>query len=154
LEVDALNGAPGVLSARFAALDSSASGNSSDAANNAKLLRLLNKVPSDRRTGRFRCLIALTPVLTPSDRNASPVCHVDEAELQTHLFEGICEGTIAEAPSGSGGFGYDPLFVPQGFKQSFASLGEAVKNRISHRGRALIKVQQFLKGLSKQKNKF
>ena len=151
LEVDALNGAPGVHSARFAALDSSAPGNSPDAANNAKLLRLLEGVPPDGRTARFRCLIALTPAFEPSDRTASPVCSADEAEMQTQLFEGICEGAIAEAPSGSGGFGYDPLFIPNGFQQSFGSLGEAVKNRISHRGRALSKVRQFLADLSEQK---
>lgn len=151
LEVDALNGAPGVHSARFAALDSSAPGNSPDAANNAKLLQLLKGVPLDGRTARFRCLIALTPALGVSARTQSPVCYADEAEMQTHLFEGICEGAIAEALSGSGGFGYDPLFVPNGFQQSFGSLGEAVKNRISHRGRALIKVRQFLADLSERK---
>ncbi len=151
LEVDALKGAPGVHSARFAALDSGAPNNSTDAANNAKLLRLLNGVPLAARKARFRCLMALTPVLAGSPGTVSPVCYADEAEIQTQLFEGICEGTIGEAPSGSGGFGYDPLFIPNGFDQSFASLGEAAKNRISHRGRALVKVRQFLDGQADQR---
>jgi XTP/dITP diphosphohydrolase len=141
LEVDALNGAPGVHSARFAALDGGAASNSSDAENNAKLLRLLHDVPAERRTARFRCVIALTPVLVEEQGNASPVCAADEHELRTELFDGACEGSISFAPSGAGGFGYDPLFVPTGFEQSFAELGEDVKNRISHRARALEKLR-------------
>src|SRR3954447_13970344 len=74
LEVDALQGAPGVHSARFAAMDTGASGNSSDAENNAKLLRLLHDVPLEKRTARFRCAIALTPVCAETNANASPVC--------------------------------------------------------------------------------
>jgi XTP/dITP diphosphohydrolase len=70
-------------------------------------------------------------------------------EIQTQLFEGCCEGRIADGPSGSGGFGYDPLFVPTGFEESFAALGEEVKNSISHRGRALVKLREYLSGLSK-----
>jgi XTP/dITP diphosphohydrolase len=137
LEVDALNGAPGVHSARFAALDSGVPGNSSDAENSAKLLRLLKNIPEDKRTARFRCVIALTPVLDPARENSSPVCAANEHELQTQIFEGACEGRISFTPSGAKGFGYDPLFVPDGFEQSFAELGEDVKNRISHRANAL-----------------
>jgi XTP/dITP diphosphohydrolase len=144
LEVDALNGAPGVHSARFAALDqqtAGAAGNSPDADNNAKLLRLLQAVPPAKRTGRFRCVIALAPVPEHHRQSASPVCYADEFAAQT--FDGVCEGTIQSAPSGRGGFGYDPLFVPAGFTQSFAELGEEVKNRLSHRAKALEKVKAF-----------
>ena len=137
LEVDALGGAPGVHSARFAALDSSKSGNSSTADNNAKLLRLLADVPLDQRSARFRCVIALTPVTPTAPEAASPVCYVEESELQTELFEGTCEGRIGLAPRGRGGFGYDPLFIPSGYQQSFGELSEAVKNKLSHRARAL-----------------
>ena len=146
LEVDALSGAPGVHSARFAALDSGAGGNSRDADNNAKLLRMLQTIPRERRTARFRCVIALTPVIAVRVESASPVCYADEFELQTELFEGVCEGWLGLAPSGAGGFGYDPLFVPDGFDLSFAELGEDVKNRISHRARALQKLNARLTG--------
>ena len=146
LEVDALNGAPGVHSARFAALDRNE--NSPDADNNSKLLRLLKDVPSEKRIGRFRCVIALVPVLTASVKNASPVCYAGELEGQTHLFDGACEGRILFAPQGAGGFGYDPLFVPTGFAQSFAELGEDIKNQLSHRAKALEKLKQFLKTMS------
>lgn len=142
LEVDALNSAPGVHSARFAALDKSA--NSSDADNNAKLMRLLKDVPAEKRTARFRCVLALTPLLEPAGANASPVCAADEFELQTELFDGACEGRINFAPAGQGGFGYDPLFVPDGHKQTFGELGEDVKNRLSHRARALEKLRDRL----------
>jgi XTP/dITP diphosphohydrolase len=131
LEVDALNGAPGVHSARFAALDKSE--NSPDADNNAKLLRLLKEVPLEKRTGRFRCVIALAEI-NPQSAIQSP-----------HLFDGACEGRIQVAASGGGGFGYDPLFVPDGFTQSFAELGEEVKNGISHRAKALAKLKEFFR---------
>ncbi|HWH67930.1 MAG TPA: non-canonical purine NTP pyrophosphatase, partial [Candidatus Sulfotelmatobacter sp.] len=113
LEVDALGGAPGVHSARFAALDTGARGNSSTAENNAKLLRLLKDVPLEKRTGRFHCVLALTPVLPAESNNASPVCYADAFEMQTQLFDGTCEGRIGFIPRGAGGFGYDPLFIPQ-----------------------------------------
>ncbi len=146
LEVDALNGAPGVRSARFAALDSGAPGNSSDAENNAKLLRLLQNVPEVKRGARFRCVIALTPVHAGEGTNSSsPACLADERELRTELCDGTCEGRISFGPSGGGGFGYDPLFVPNGFTQSFAELGSDVKNRISHRARALEKLHARLR---------
>jgi len=139
LEVDALNGAPGVHSARFAALDKSE--NSHDADNNAKLLRLLKDVPTEQRGGRFRCVIALVPVPEQKAESTSPVCYADEFAAQT--FEGTCEGRIQFVASGDGGFGYDPLFVPEGFAQSFAELGEEVKNRLSHRAKALEKLKHF-----------
>ena len=172
LEVDALNGAPGVHSARFAALDTGQPGNSPTAENNAKLLKLLGNLPLDRRTARFRCVLALTPVVGQASRlperlsvlsqgdaaetlastgemraaPASPVCYADEAELQTELFEGACEGRIVFAPRGRGGFGYDPLFVPTGYEQTFGELSEEVKNRLSHRAEALAKLRLWLTG--------
>jgi XTP/dITP diphosphohydrolase len=145
LEVDALKGAPGVHSARFAALDSKIEGNSSDQDNNARLLRLLSGVPKEKRTARFRCVIAFTPVFQRQVETTSPVCYADEAELTTQLFEGNCEGHILDQPHGSNGFGYDPLFVPDGFLQSFAELGDEVKNSISHRSKALQKLKVHLK---------
>lgn len=149
LEVDILHGAPGVHSARFAALDSGRSGNSSDAENNAKLLHLLANVPAGERRARFRCVIALTPVLVDTAENASPVCYADETELSTELFDGACEGRVDMSPRGTHGFGYDPLFIPDGFEQSFAELGDEVKNRISHRAKALEKLQaRFLRNAS------
>jgi len=147
LEVDALNGAPGVYSARFAALDAGRAGNSSDADNNAKLLRLLKDLPAGKRTARFRCAIALTPVRTPASDSASPVCRADENELTTPIFEGMCEGRIGFGPSGGRGFGYDPLFIPNGFEESFAELGDDVKNRLSHRAKALAKLKARLNQL-------
>jgi len=139
LEVDTLNGAPGVHSARFAALDKSE--NSQDADNNAKLLHLLKDVPLEKRTGRFRCVIALVPVELGNVENSSPVCFADESTVYT--FEGACEGRIQTTAAGQGGFGYDLLFVPDGFKLSFAELGEDVKNSLSHRAKALEELKRF-----------
>ena len=112
LEVDALDGAPGVISARFAGLPSN------DQANNAKLLRMMNG-ENDRRA-RFRCVIALA---TPGG--------------DCRTVEGRCEGSLLQQPRGTAGFGYDPLFVPDGYSQTFAELDAATKNRISHRAQAL-----------------
>jgi len=151
LEVDALHGAPGVHSARFAALNGGAGGlalasgaNAADADNNAKLLRLLKDVPLEKRTARFRCVLALTPVSGEPTAGSSPVCYADELELQTELFEGVCEGRLGFAPRGQSGFGYDPLFIPLGYEQSFAELGEDVKNKLSHRARALARLRERL----------
>jgi len=150
LEVDALAGAPGVYSARFATLDPGKPGNSSAADNNAKLLRLLKDVPKERRTARFRCVVALTPILQLEGPVASPICYADEFELATQLFEGVCEGRIGCLPQGQGGFGYDPLFVPLGFEQTFGDLPGEVKNRLSHRGMALGKLKQRLTANAKK----
>jgi XTP/dITP diphosphohydrolase len=133
LEVDALGGAPGVHSARFAALDMVGETNSSDADNNAKLLRLLKDVPAAKRTARFRCVIALVAVDNPKSQIRNPKC-----------FEGVCEGRIGFEPQGRTGFGYDPLFIPNGFDNTLAELGEEVKNRLSHRAKALLKLKQWL----------
>jgi XTP/dITP diphosphohydrolase len=132
LEVDFLNGAPGVYSARFAALDTGTTGNSPDTENNAKLLRLLEHVPLEQRTARFRCVIALVSVDPHSEAPAS------------QSFDGVCEGVIGLEAHGDHGFGYDPLFVPAGFEQTFAQLGEETKNRISHRSRALERLKSTL----------
>jgi XTP/dITP diphosphohydrolase len=129
LEVDALNGAPGVRSARFASEEGD--GNSPDAANNAKLLRLLQSIPAEKRVARFRCVMALTP-FGPSGAG------------KTILVDGACEGRIAFSPSGKGGFGYDPLFNPDGHDQSFAELGADIKNRLSHRAKALEKLRDVI----------
>ncbi len=142
LEVDALHGAPGVHSARFAALDKNE--NAPDADNNAKLLRLLKDVPLEKRTARFRCVIALVPLLHDRVKNASPVCYAEEFEPQ--IFDGTCGGRIRFSTNGRGGFGYDPLFVPDGFEQTFAELGEDVKNKLSHRAQALEKLKDYLSG--------
>ena len=131
LEVEALGGAPGVHSARFAAPDSGAGENSPDSANNAKLLRLLERVPAARRTARFRCVLALRRLFLP-------------LAAETVLFEGVCAGRIGLRPAGGGGFGYDPLFVPDGCSQTFGELGESAKNSLSHRALALQKLARFL----------
>ena len=126
LEVDALNGAPGVRSARFA------SSRATDAENNAALLAALADLPdhshlahrpaSGRFTARFRCVLALIdPYADPAD----PI-----------LVEGRCEGTVTRTPRGSGGFGYDPLFVVDGTDRTMGELSEDEKNALSHRARA------------------
>lgn len=133
LEVDALDGAPGVKSARYAAEEGS-QGNATDAANNLKLLTALRSVPEAARSARFRCSIALVPM-------------TDEAENSGgRFFEGTCEGRIQMKPSGVRGFGYDPLFVPVGYDQSFAELGEDIKNLISHRSNALKQLKRWFVG--------
>jgi len=147
LEVDALGGAPGVHSARFAALDTADPRNSPDHANNAKLLRLLDGIPPDRRAARFRCVLALRELrLSEGVSACNPQSAIRNPQLpaETILLEGLCPGRIALQPSGGGGFGYDPLFIPDGFSQSFAELGDAVKNTLSHRARALEKLRQYL----------
>lgn len=125
LEVDALGGAPGVYSARYAG----GAGHDSEA-NMAKLLRELHGHTD--RTARFRTVIALI-LADGSDKGFSE-----------HLFEGKVEGRIATERQGSEGFGYDPLFIPDGYDESFAQLGTAVKNRISHRARAVARLTDFL----------
>jgi XTP/dITP diphosphohydrolase len=145
LEVDALGGAPGVHSARFAALDRGQGGNSQDSENNDKLLRLLAHVPAEQRQARFHCWLALTPVESPMmTGQVAP-----SAETETRLFEGVCAGRIGFAPRGTHGFGYDPLFLPWGYEQSFAELGEETKNQISHRAQALARLQEYLVGRNK-----
>lgn len=121
LEVDALNGAPGAHSARFAALYGEKGIGEGDAANNALLLKRLEGVPEEQRTARYRCVVAYleTPVGTPQ------------------LVDAICEGRILTAPQGTGGFGYDPLFWSLDLNMTFGEAPLAAKQRISHRGRAM-----------------
>ncbi|BAF58973.1 xanthosine triphosphate pyrophosphatase [Pelotomaculum thermopropionicum SI] len=115
LEVDCLDGAPGVFSSRFAGEGSD------DRANNEKLLELLTGVPPEQRRARFRCVIAI----------AAPDGFVYTAE-------GTCEGYIAEELRGEGGFGYDPLFYLPEFGKTLAELDLKTKNKVSHRGKALL----------------
>lgn len=126
LEVDFLGGQPGVLSARFAGCPGD------DAANNAKLLKLLEGVPWEKRTARFRCVIAIA---TPAG--------------EVYTAEGTCEGYIGFDPRGEGGFGYDPLFYVPAEGKTFAELDMATKNRISHRGHALVQARAILERLLK-----
>lgn len=123
LEVYAINMQPGVYSARFA-------GEPKDyRKNNQKLLKLLENYPEeDEREARFRCLV---------------VFKTFESE---HIVEGICKGRIIDELRGNGGFGYDPLFIPDGYKQTFAELPQRIKNSISHRGRAFNQIKQIIKG--------
>ncbi|MGE5183603.1 MAG: non-canonical purine NTP pyrophosphatase [Acidobacteriota bacterium] len=120
LEVDALGGAPGVYSARYAGV----SGHAADAANNAKLLAALASVPADRRTARFRAALALCDALGPLGDRAITA-------------EGACEGVILGEPRGTGGFGYDPLFFAPELGQTFAEAGVGPKSDLSHRARAM-----------------
>jgi len=122
LEVDYLNGAPGVISARFAGAQHD------DAANNRKLLALLSGVPWEKRTGRFRCVVAIA---VPGGK--------------TETVEGSCEGVIGTEPRGDQGFGYDPLFFVPKYEKTFAELDATEKNLISHRGKALKKALGVLK---------
>jgi XTP/dITP diphosphohydrolase len=127
LEVDALQGAPGVRSARFAGEGAS------DAENNAKLLSLLHGVRPEKRTARFRCVIAL----------AWPDGRVDAVE-------GTAEGRILEVPRGDQGFGYDPLFYSPELDATFSEVEAERKLRVSHRGKALAQLRQMLRGMVKK----
>jgi len=122
LEVAALAGAPGVYSARYAGEGAS------DADRRALLLSELARVDSRDRRARF---VAAVAIATPSGS-------------VLNISEGICEGTIIFEPRGTGGFGYDPLFVPNGYDQTFAELSDEVKNLISHRARALMQTRDSL----------
>ena len=121
IEVDALGGAPGVLTARYAGEDAS------DAERNALILRNIAGVPDERRTARFRCVIALA---WPDGRTA--------------VTEGVVEGRIAQEPRGEHGFGYDPIFFVPEFGRTMAELPEKTKNRISHRARAAAAAARLL----------
>lgn len=118
LEVDALGGEPGVWSARYAGEGAG------DAANNAKLLTALAGVPSEKRTARFRCSLALADVSGPLG-------------ARTITADGVCEGVILDEPRGTGGFGYDPLFLFPELGKTFAELGVGTKGDLSHRARAM-----------------
>jgi len=126
LEVDALGGAPGVRSARYLGEQVSYSERLS------ALLTALKNVKDDARNARFVCALTIA------------------SSNQEILFttQGTCEGRIADAPRGSSGFGYDPVFMPKGFTQTFGELPADIKNKISHRGRALADTSQFLASLT------
>lgn len=131
LEVDALSGAPGVHSARYAADEPHlADANTDDEANNAKLIREIKRVPPGKRTGRFICWIAAA-------RDGKTLA----------VFEGKAEGIIQEAPKGSNGFGYDPLFFFPRINKTFAELTAAEKAHYSHRGEAF---RKFLEWAAKE----
>lgn len=131
LEVEALNGEPGVHSARYA------EGTDHDSeANMAKLLR--NLEGKDNRKARFRTVIVLI--------QKQDVCPCGCTSIKkVNRFEGIVDGSIATEKHGTAGFGYDPIFVPEGYDKSFAELGESIKNGISHRARAVAKLAEYLK---------
>lgn len=121
LVVDALGGQPGVYSARFAGEEAD------DLKNNHKLLQMMTQLEGDQRRARFVCVIAISD---------------PDGNIQTA--QGKCEGQIDYKGRGTGGFGYDPLFIPEGYTRTFAELSSAEKNRISHRGQALLKARALL----------
>lgn len=127
LEVDALGGAPGVHSARYGGAEKS------DAERVRLLLEHLTQVDDSRRTARFVCVIAVA----------------DKASEIFHSWTGICEGKIARHPIGVGGFGYDPVFIPRGYNQTFGELPVSLKQQISHRAVALAAAGPFLEQLFK-----
>jgi XTP/dITP diphosphohydrolase len=137
LEVDALGGEPGIYSARYAALDGDDSISHDSEANMAKLLRKLEGV--ENRKARFRTVIAL---ITTKDNSPSLIGREGVGLL---LFEGIVNGSIISERRGGEGFGYDPIFQPEGYDQTFAELGSEIKNHISHRARAVEKLAHYLK---------
>lgn len=118
---DALGGAPGVESAYFAG------SKSDDEANLRKLIEAMREVPEGRRGAHYVCVLLL----------AGP----DGAELN---FEARCDGRLLGAPRGRGGFGYDPIFVPDGYERTFAELGDEIKNRLSHRAKAWVELAKWL----------
>ncbi|MCU1263850.1 MAG: hypothetical protein JWM21_168 [Acidobacteria bacterium] len=122
LEVDALGGAPGVLSARYAGAGAS------DGERIEQLLKEIRRIPGAARTARFVCVVAVA----------------DSAGKLMKVERGTCEGTITNIARGSNGFGYDPIFVPHGFDSTFAELPSETKDLISHRARALHAMQPFL----------
>ena len=121
LEVDALKGAPGVYSARYAGEGAN------DVKNNEKLLQELKNIPQDKRTAQFVCCVALA---------------LPGGDVKT--FFGFAKGRIGLEPKGKTGFGYDPVFTPDGFDRTFAEMSGEEKDRLSHRGKALEKLRNFL----------
>jgi XTP/dITP diphosphohydrolase len=122
LEVDALGGAPGIFSARYAGEDAS------DHDCRVLLLSELSKMSGSSRSARFVCVVAM----------------VDQNQNLINVSEGTCSGRISQMPRGTAGFGYDPIFVPDGYDLTFAELAPRIKNLISHRARALLAMKDFL----------
>src|ERR1700722_2372270 len=135
LEVDVLGGRPGVRSARFA------HERATDAENNAALLAALDALGDPPATqgfaARFRCALALVDPFTSAG--------------EPRTVEGVCEGTVTRLPRGSGGFGYDPLFVVEGSERTMAELAEQEKNRLSHRARAFAALRPLLEGVLRER---
>ncbi len=123
LEVEALNGAPGVYSARYA------EENATDTEKIEKLLKEVKETNDKNRRARFVCAMAIA----------------DETGEIEFIAEGICNGRIALTESGTGGFGYDPIFIPDGFSETFGELSVDIKQQISHRARASFKIIQYLR---------
>ena len=121
LEIDALQGRPGIYSARYAGEDKD------DEANIRKVLEEMQSVPMEKRTARFVCVLALA-----------------EKGKETVITEGYCEGKIALHPAGENGFGYDPIFIPEGYTNTLAELDPSVKQEISHRRHAMDQLQALL----------
>lgn len=124
--VDFLNGAPGVFSARFANGDLPIGSSNFDLDNINKLLKLMKDVPDDKRSAQFRSVFCLI------------------LEGKEYFFDGQIDGHITNMARGKQGFGYDPVFVPNGYSQTFGELGDDIKNSISHRSMALRKLRDFL----------
>ncbi len=135
LEVEALDGEPGIYSARYAAINNAGEGHDSEANMNVLLQKLEGK---ENRNAHFKTVICLVGCpLTPKGETFN-----SSAAL---FFEGIVEGCITTVRSGAEGFGYDPIFKPEGYEQTFAELGNEIKNGISHRARAVAKLAEYLK---------
>ncbi len=126
LKAAALGGAPGVFSARYGGA------NATDEENIEKLLNELNKKPQSERSARFVCAMA--------------ICDAS-GELK-YAAEAVCTGTIAVTPTGTNGFGYDPIFIPDGFEQTFGELSTEIKQKISHRARAVEKIIDYLRAFT------
>ena len=138
LEVDALHGAPGVYSARYAALEDPNNTGHDSEANMARLLRELGN--NNNRKARFRTVIAFIEKKDVCPCGCTSIKKVSQ-------FEGIVEGEIIREKRGGEGFGYDPIFQPEGYDKTFAELGSDIKNTISHRARATKKLAEYLKTL-------
>ena len=131
LVVDALNGAPGIYSSRYAGSPEGTPRAAADAANTEKLLNDLQEVPDSKRTARFVCCLVF----------------IDERGEET-VVEGYCEGRIAKSPSGHHGFGYDPVFIVPSHNRTMAELSEAEKNSLSHRAEAVTKLTRHWRPLA------
>lgn len=136
LEVEALNGEPGIYSARYAAINNAGEGHDSEA-NMAVLLQKLDG--KENRSAHFKTVICL--IMDEADSAAQK----SSPYTEPLFFEGIVEGEITNVRSGAEGFGYDPIFKPEGYDKTFAELGNDIKNGISHRARAVAKLADFLK---------
>ena len=126
LEVEALGGAPGIYSARYAG---------EKATDHDRIIKLLEEIAETRdemRRARFVCAMAIA----------------DEKGAITFIAEGVCSGKIAFKPGGTNGFGYDPIFIPDGFEQTFGELSSDIKHKISHRARAIEKIMRFLRSFT------